>query len=266
MRAKFNFSRSILPKLLLGVILLLAFSFFATMPASVQAQSAPTATPSPNPTIIALENQIATQQVQIEELQHLQKRKLEDLSFDVMNQLFEDKKQLYFVSALATFLGVLGSFFGIKTYNDINKKVQEKIKKSIDKEYKRQIEEADIELIPIRIQKSELLSDVVKRLKLYGLQNLSFFSFYSGQLTRGIVIVVINSEESEKEFQEFLKKYDEKLNPQQTAFILYANNYRVSAETIGMYPNLTMANMPATVGIAVFNIGKTLRNTAEINI
>ena len=108
MKAKPRLVSSILPKIILGVLFLSAFSFSLIAPYTVQAQDNSTATPSPNPTIIALENQIATQQVQLEEQARAISKEVEDRERAVDDWHWKWGVAGSVVGALITILATLG--------------------------------------------------------------------------------------------------------------------------------------------------------------
>ena len=240
------------------VIAMLLFGgvVFSSVLNPVSAQTAqPASTPTPN-VIQTLQSVNATQEFRISELEYQQSRKLDELTFEIT-------KQVYYVSGVAAVIVLATAFFGLRTYKDIDQMVKDKVKSTIDKEYKKQIEEADLKLLPIWVKETKALEPVMQRLELYDLKNLRYFTFYSQSLLQGITIVPIENEADEIGFQKFIETYQKDLSPQKVAFILYTGKYRVSEKTVGAFPNLTLANMPATVGMAVINIGKTLRNISE---
>jgi hypothetical protein len=241
--------------ILIIAILLFGGVVFSSVLNPVSAQTAqPTETPTPN-VIQTLQSVNATQEVQISDLEHKQNQKLDELTFEIT-------KQVYYLAGIALFIASVVAFFGVKTYRDIDQLVVAKIKASLDREYKKQVEEADLKFLPIWIKETEVLKPVMQRLKLYDFKNLRYFNFYSQSLLNGVTVVSIENEADEIAFQRFIETHQEELSPHKAAFILYTK-LRLSDKTVGIFPNLTPANMPATVGMAVINIGKTLKNISK---
>jgi hypothetical protein len=180
-----------------------------------------------------------------------------------------DQKLLIF-GWVALFISFAAGFMGLKTYNDLNKVVREKVNEAIDSA----LYQLDPTNLSIFVPEQDNAKDkkemekVWDRLDMTGLENLNWYrGLDSGRVKRlfnGITIVLIQNEMDENKFVNFLKRHKKQLDPRQAAFILYVTGaHRITEGTFKEYENLVTANMPVTVANMVLVVGRGLRNRED---
>jgi hypothetical protein len=178
-----------------------------------------------------------------------QSNKLQEISWKL------DQKLFYF-AGLALTISAISAFFGIKTYTDIANIVKGKI----DTEVVKAFAALDPSVIPIRIVGDAKLETVRKRLEMSGFKNIKTYNYLSKASLTGITILPIDNPEDENSFTDFVNAHRSDLNPSRSAFILFSTNHRISPETLAIYDNIGVANMPITAANAVFVVGRGLNN------
>jgi len=263
---KVLFWLTFLSLVLVGLILI---TFSASTP--VRAQANPTGTPTPNPTIVALENALATKSVEIRDTN----QRIDDLEISVKDVQWK----WGMAGAIAGAVITIFSWLGINTFLS-GKKTIEKAQKDFAKEIDRiekkweahtnQVENdwekrsqeslnkliERFELTNLRIRIPEKLGELAKRLKLTGLE----FEFYSNLESiplNGVIVVQFNTEDDQTKFRTFIEK--EKPNVDKTAFVLYAPPNSINEATLKCYDNLVVGNFPPTIVSNILAIGRGLR-------
>jgi hypothetical protein len=198
-------------------------------------------------------------QAQVDQLSSRVGKLEKDQAFNLRDIAWRMDQKLLILSGIALAISAVATFLGVNTYKDLDEKIRAKVDSTLLKE----LYQLDPTFLVIRLREGRGLEKVRERLKLFGLQNLSGYGGFSDghakALLQGVTVVPIESAEDEKEFREFLKAYEGQLDPTRAAFILYAPGYSVSKETLGAYPNLVTANMPATVASMVLVVGRGLK-------
>ena len=184
-------------------------------------------------------------------------KSLESLQRDLVFQL---NQKLYYFGGIAFVISALTAFFGWRTFKDLDKLIQEKIRTTLENE----LYQLDPANLTIRLPKfHDDSEDIEKRLKISGLKKLKSYAELNKFCTHGLTVVPIESKEAEEDFLSFLQ--NEMPNPNNAAYVLYAaNRYHVETETLKEYPRLATANMPSTVITAVLAISRGLHR--EINL
>lgn len=172
---------------------------------------------------------------------------------------WKQDQKLLVLGWTALFISGMAAFLGIKTYNDLDKVIREKVNSTLEKE----LYQLDPTMLSIHLMKNRGQEAIWKRLELTGLKNLKWYDgFETGkvkQLFQGITIVPIQNADEQKTFCKFLFTYGSQLKPNRCAFILAAPPNMLDPRVLSLYLNLVPANTPATVASAVLVVGRGLR-------
>jgi hypothetical protein len=186
-------------------------------------------------------------------------------------KVFEWKldQKLLILGWVALFISFLAGFMGIKTFNDLDKVVKEKVSKALDGALY-QLDPTNLSIfVPEQDNDKDKkeMEKVWDRLDLTGFQNLNWYrGLDSGRVKRlfnGVSIVLIQSAKDEEKLIAFLKRHKQDLDPCRAAFILYAKGHTISEDTFNLYANLVTANMPTTVANMVLVVGRGLKKKEE---
>ena len=257
-------------KILLGLLFTAAFFILLSLPNSAQAQG--NETPTPNPTIIALENQIATQEAQIEELRD----QITDEKGD--REYFDRDIQWQFgiAGTISTAIIALLAFLGISNIKDIRTKIGEmtdswfeKIEIEWEKRSQVLLDEAiykiDIGNLPIYLPINEGMESIFRLLKQRRFSNTDFYESLD-EFSEGIFILSLKNK-NKKQQKELLDKFtsfidENNPNSKEIGYIIFApKGIIVPKEVMDCYENLVTANYPATVLSMVFVIARGLEIT-----
>jgi|GEM_PF-1712187 len=198
--------------------------------------------------------------------------------------LFEwklDQKLLIF-GWVALFISSVAGFLGLKTFNDLDKVVKERVNSALENA----LYQLDPTYLPIHIYKGRVrrnlnkdekprsaartgLPDVEKRLAMTGLLNVGEITYLDKVPKNGITIIPVDDEADEKEFINIINSGELKINPEEAGFILYCPQgkdpyYIKTAQNA--FPNTVIANMPATVASMVLVVGRGLKNRKGVSI
>ena len=182
---------------------------------------------------------------------------LESLQRDLVFQL---NRKLYIFGGVAFVISAIATFFGWRTFKDLDGLIQEKIRKTLENE----LYQLDPANLTIRLPKFHPDSkDIEERLRISGLKKLKSYAELNKFCTHGLTVVPVESEDAEKEFLHFLQ--NETPDPNYAAYVLYAaNKYHVQPETLKAYPRLATANMPSTVITAILAIARGLHRETNL--
>jgi hypothetical protein len=177
---------------------------------------------------------------------------------------------------MALFISAVAGFVGFKTYNDLEKIIKERVNASLEKAlyqldptnlpihiYKGRIRRSENPQDPpvkIRSEARNSLVKVAERLEMTGLLNKGFVSYLDKTSETGITVVPIDDEEDENEFIRFVNQYHTTLKKEEAGFILYAPPGYPIKTAMNIFPNTTIANMPATVASMILVVGRGLKN------
>ncbi len=187
-----------------------------------------------------------------------------------------DQKILY-LGWIALAISVVAGFFGIRTFNDLDHVVQERVNAKLEQALY-QLDPTNLQIWVIsreeehslfntktrEYEKVDLVQEmerVQERLQLSGLPHVQVLELPDKKCYRGVTIVPIFSQEMEDEFIKFLVDNKKFLDKERSAFVLYTSSYLVDKSTLTAYPNLATANMPATAASMILTVGRGLKNT-----
>ena len=241
---------------LLIATLLMGGVFFLSVLQPVSAQTVQP-TPVPNatdPAIPTLQAVVATQQVQINQLQR-------DLQYETQNRQFDtrDIKWTWGIAVLIATL-VIGflSWLGIQNFKDLQEQWNRKSQKLLDQA----LYKFDPSNLPIQLPNS-----AVKIHRLLSLRQLGKIEFYDdyenlkdNKLQGIIVISMLDKDQladDEARYQKFIQS--RKLDSSTTGIILYAGTNKVSEDTQTAFDNMVTANYPATVVSNILVVGRGLK-------
>lgn len=178
-----------------------------------------------------------------------------DQAFTLRDIAWKMDQKLLILGWTALAISFIAAYLGIKTYNDLDRTIRERVTAVLDKA----LYELDPTMLHIWIRQEEGMQKIWHRLELSGLQNLHWFSDFGQRNLKGVTIIPIQKEEDEKEYIKAIKAL--KPNPSQAAFILFApqKGYFVDAKTMDAYENVATANMPSTVINAILAVGRGLK-------
>jgi hypothetical protein len=225
---------------------------------------------SPNVQPAATPASAAELTTRVENLENFQNQNLKNFEWQL------DQK-LLLLSWVALFISFAAGFMGLKTYNDLDKVIKEKINTSLEKAFY----QLDPTYLPIHIYRGRVrrdlkeaetprtaardgLPDVIRRLELTGLLNVGKINYLDKATQRGITVIPIDDEADEEEFIKFTQDGKVRLDPEEAGFILYAPFGYAIKKAQTAFENTTIANMPATVASMVLVVGRGLKNREGI--
>ncbi len=168
----------------------------------------------------------------------------------------------------------IGALLGLKTYIDLEKVIQDRVKAILEKQLY-QLDTTNLSIWVISRDETQKLFDpkkreeetvnlkhemdkVFERLELSGFPNVKSCEEMDHKNYRGVTIVPIFNGDMEKEFSRFVERNHNQLDKSRAAFVLYTQTHLVSKDTLKSYPNLATANMPATAASMVLTVGRGL--------
>jgi len=238
---------------LLIVFLAVTTLFVFNFSSSVQAQTpaaitdTPTIIPTitPNPTVVVLQNVIATQQVDIQALQR-------DLKYEI-----RDMRWWFLVAGVI--ITIIG-FFGYQTYKSIDEQIRIRIRRIISK-YLYQLDLTNLEVfVSKRLSEGDYeIHNLSGILKAQGIEINWFDAKPTKKSLQSITILPIENTEDEKAFVKYIENNKQQLNPQKAGFILYASTgHRLNSETLNVYPTIVIANTAWNLASILMVMGRTL--------
>jgi len=257
--------------ILVITMLLLGGVVFSSAASPVSAQTTPsTDTPTPNPTVMALENRVATQEAKIDSLEREQifEARERDIGFRDINSKWQ---------SWLTFFGIAGGILalvGIKSARDLWNAIQkaeqdwknnvEKLEKEWEKRSEVALDSAvyklDMANIPIFLPADENVGSVHRLLQQRKFDNIRYYKEYN-EFESGVLVVSLKGkdEEAQKETLGKFKEYIETQKPSAiaTGFIVYSpDGIKVPANVQNCHDNLVAANFPSTVVSSIFTVGR----------
>lgn len=179
-----------------------------------------------------------------------------DQAYTLRNLEWQLDQKILILGWLALAISVVAGFMGVKTYNDLDKVIRQKVNTTLENE----LYQLDPANLTVRLPKGHPDTPLIrKRLELSGLHNLTDYLELNKQCLRGLTLVPVNNPEEELRFRIFLAQ--EKPDPKLAAFVLYTTDpkFRVSVpDTLNQYERVATANMPATVITAALAISRGL--------
>ncbi len=191
-------------------------------------------------------------EVRVQSLEAGQQSLQHDLVF-LLNQ------KLYYFGGITLVITFIVSFFGWRTFKDLDKLIQEKIRTTLEKElYQLDITNQKIWVVS-NDETQKDMEEITKRLELSGLSYYDTVDKLDSHSFKGVSIIPAFNEAMVKEFIDYLERNDDKLFENKVAFILYTKFYRVEEEI--PFSNYTFANMPVTAVSHVLTVGRGLPST-----
>lgn len=253
-------------RLSFAVFVFVGLVFLSSQFNPVSAQANPSATPSPNPTIVALEEKIKTLEDDVKLLNDRKDLENEKLKLQTEKQLLP----IYIGGVILGALGLstaIGSWAAYKNFTEkTRKELEEKTRKTLDQAFYN----ADPLYYPLYVPDQGFETEI-KRLKKLGFKDLRRYGGLSQGILNGVIIVRIpgeNFKESEEEqvfaesalntLQDFMSEY--KTDEKNIAFVLYitGGNLPKASELTAKYDNVVIANMPVTVAGHVYALVRGL--------
>ncbi|MBI3175252.1 MAG: hypothetical protein HYZ25_16115 [Chloroflexi bacterium] len=189
-----------------------------------------------------------------------------------------DQKLLIF-GWVALFISFAAGFLGLKTYNDLDKVIKERVNSALEKAlYQLDPTNLPIHIYHGNVRRPELkpdqpqtlrnearkaLSKIEERLHMTGLLNTGYVTRLDKVSEVGITVVPIDDEEDEKDFISFINRQSGTLEKEKAGFILYAPFGYTIKTAMNAFSNTVIANMPATVASMVLVVGRGLKNREE---
>lgn len=189
-----------------------------------------------------------------------------------------DQKLLIF-GWVALFISFAAGFLGLKTYNDLDKVIKERVNSALEKA----LYQLDPTNLPIHIyhgntrrpepppdqpqnlrsEARKALPKIEERLHMTGLLNTGYVTRLDKVSEVGITVVPIDGEEDEEDFISFINRQSGTLKREKAGFILYAPFGYTIKSAMNAFPNTVIANMPVTVANMVLVVGRGLKNREE---
>ena len=258
-----------------GGFLFLAFTFLMAISTPASAQGNPTATaidPTVNPTIVAFESVIATQQVQIDELKRNQSYEIRDREYEIRDL----KWKWGIAAALGGAAILIASWFGISGLKDLRTKLEEtkanwksnveRLEKEWERNSQRLLDKAIYRLdpgnLPIKLPAGATpLHQLLTRREIGKIEFYNSLDDLTHEDLGGVIVVSMTEKEQlatmEDKFRQFVQRT--KPDPALTGIVLYTGPNRVSDETTMLFDNLVTANYPGTVVSNIFVVGRALK-------
>jgi len=174
-----------------------------------------------------------------------QKVKAQTNLLEQQNRLYRDKIYLGVGATSAILLTVgISSFIGL--YGWLRKKIRD--------EFNKAFYAVNPAYISLKVPKADFTIEL-KRLKWFGFKNIKEYTFLDKSCTSGCVVVKIDDEQDAKNLVTFLEQ--EQPGEKDVAYILYTK-IRIDPKLFEDHPNVTLANMPLTIGQAVLVAARAL--------
>lgn len=269
MRKGIWFTLGLLAGLFISVLILVGaiFGWQATLAAS-----------NPGPSDLPPAQTPADLQSQVDDLTR-RVDKLENDQFFTLREIERKMdEKLYILGGIALTISAIATFFGWRTYKDLDKTIDQEIHRALDQAIY-QLDPTNLRIWVISREEEQPLVNkrtgqveetlqlnvemekVAERLNLSGLPNVGMREEPDKNSYRGVTIVPIFNPTMEKDFVDFLDRNKSFLHKERAAFVLYTLTYFVDKSTLAAYPNLAAANMPPTAASMVLVVGRGLKNT-----
>jgi hypothetical protein len=208
-------------------------------------------------------------------------------------KVFEWKldQKLLILGWVALAISLAGGALGIKTFNDLEKVINEEVRRALDKalyrldptnlsiwivSYEQKIDFRGDAILDeegrtrigdnrqpmfetIHSDVSDEMKKAQERIQLTGLLNTKFLRQPDQNCYDGVTVLPIFDREMEEEFRNFLERNQANLDPERAAFVLYTKDHHVSQTlTLAKYVNLATANMLPTITSMILTVGRGL--------
>lgn len=246
--------------ILLIAALLLGGIVFSSILHPVSAQTAqPTSTTTPvspstptDPQIQALQSTIATQQVQIDQLQRDHLQEVKDRQFDVRDLLWKWGIAVAVVTAVMSIL----TWVGRNSLQNLQKDWEYRSEKILN----RAIYKLDLSNLRIYLPVDENSKDIRRLLLQRKFENIQLYGDFN-EFKNGILIVSLKGKDETQQteildnFKSFIDT--QKPSPANAGFIVYCpDGIKVPPKIMGCHENLVTANYLSTVISSIFTVGR----------
>ena len=208
--------------------------------------------PTPNfpATVVALEQELGKQALEIETLRRDTEQSLEDFKWNL-------DKMRWWAAVLVASLGALG----LLSYKYLQELAQKLIKRSVRPavdDIKHQINDVKQEVSWLspryyRISLPESLDEEYRQLKAQGFNNLVKYTNLGADNLKGITVVQFQDEADEQDYVAFVQATAP--DPSLVGFVLYKNGV-LKRTTLSAFENSRSANMRTTMLDAIETIGR----------
>lgn len=174
-------------------------------------------------------------------------------------------QKLLVISLVALFISFVSGSVGIKSYNDLDRLIKERVNATLAKElYQRDVSNQKIWLYTDEKSAADMEA-IVTRLELSGLTYVESIENLDKRSYRGITIFPVFDADMEKRLTDYLERNKKRLNGLKAAFVLYTKSYRIQDETFEKFTNMVPANMPVTVVSHIFTVARGLVDDSNIH-
>lgn len=200
-------------------------------------------------------------------------------------------QKLLILGWVALAISLAGGVIGVKTFNDLEKVINEEVRRALDKalyhldptnlsiwvvSYEQKIDFRGDAILDeegrqrldenrrpmfetIHSDVSEEMKKARERIRLTGLLNTKFLRQPDHNCYDGVTVLPVFNREMEQEFRDFLERNKNNLDPERAAFVLYTKDHYVSQTlTLAKYVNLATANMLPTITSMILTVGRGL--------
>lgn len=228
--------------LTLGLILFCGLFFFYSAAAQ---GTPPTPTPTIEPTVIALQQQVEALSTQVAGFEAQIDLKEQSLQLDATRQMLPYQTWAAIIAILATVFGISSPFV---VYRYLSQKFQKQLDRAVYK--------SDPTYYPIFIPGNNF-SREEKRLRQLGFRNLRpYVSLTSAQL-QGIVIYSAKDLHDVEVLSAFVK--DNSADAKKVAFVIYAQYIPGGVEAMGEFDGFSFANHPVTIASQVYALVRGMK-------
>jgi hypothetical protein len=236
------------------ILFLLAMILYIRPSSPVQAQSNITATVSPtiDPAIVVLENKLATQQVQIDDLTR-------NLTNETHDREYYDRDLQWrwgILAAIATAVISILTWLGVSNFKEIQTKWEIRSNKILDKA----IYKIDLGKLPIFLPVGEKIENIYTLLQHRKFEKMIFYESLD-ECGSGIIVLSLRDKNIQEQ-TEILQKMETFIDTKHpsssdTGIIIFApGDIKVAPKYMNCFENLVTAKYPATVVSDIFVVGR----------
>jgi len=189
-----------------------------------------------------------------EELNSYVDKKIKSTSNELNTEINELKKEIKNTKLL--FKGVLG--FLLLIFGGSIWSILKKARMNLEKIIKARMYAVDPLHVLLRIPEKDFEIEH-ERLKWLGFHNINTYPGLDRSCLSGCVVVKVTDDEKLRQLHNFLKDYKNEIK--NTAFVIYTPGYKIPNDStiIKEFPNTILANMPMTIGQAVFTVARAVK-------
>jgi len=223
-------------------------------------------TPTPNPTIVALEEKISTLEAQVETLNIRKDTDIQALEIKVQKEL----TPVYIWFSLLSAVGVTSITGAVIWINNFIKNTRKQVEDETRKKLDQAFYNADPLYFPLYVPAQNFTIET-ERLKKLGFKDVRGYRGLREGILDGVIVVRIPGEnfKDNKEdaahadtaigsLEDFIKNYG--ADKKRTAFVLYITGGQLqsASKLATLYGNVVIANMPVTIAEHVYALVRGL--------